>query len=167
MTPPVLDEAPAAVELIAAGQNPSRDGPPPPDTSARPIIVAVDGSPGALAAAESGARLARQTAAPLVLVYVRERPRGWIGEPYHQRRLDAEMAIGEAALARARAAAERHGADISTEILEGAPARRIREFAEARDARTVVVGTRRRRLTRSVSQKIIRDSKRPVLVAAA
>jgi nucleotide-binding universal stress UspA family protein len=132
-----------------------------------PVVVAVDGSAGAMAAVEAGARWARQTEAPLVLVYVRTGPPRWMGEPYYQRRLDAEMSAARATLARAREAAEAHGVEASTEVLEGVPARRIREFAEVRGARTVVVGTRRRRFKRSVSRRVVRESTRPVLVAAA
>ena len=64
----------------------------------RPIIVAVDGSPAAAAAVQAAVRLARDLTAPLVFVYVRRGPSSALGEPYYQRRLDAEMRAGRRAL---------------------------------------------------------------------
>jgi MFS transporter, ACDE family, multidrug resistance protein len=165
MTTLAPNEAPAAEDPIAVGPNASPPRARGSRASVRPIVVAVDASPGALAAADAGARLARETAAPVILLHVRPGPPVWMGEPYYQRRLDAEMAVAGAALALALDALKRQGVDASTEILEGAPAKRIGEFAEARDARAVVVGTRRRRLRPSVLQKVVRASRRPVLVA--
>jgi nucleotide-binding universal stress UspA family protein len=52
------------------------------------------------------------------------------------------------------------------EILEGDAATRIVEFAQARNARLLVVGQRRRRLRPSVSRRVIRAAKQPVVVAA-
>ena len=169
MRMPVLDEAPIAVDLIARGPASYRGDrvAPDDDAPARPIVAAIDASPGATRVAEAAARLARQSASPLALVYVRAGPPSWLGAPYYQRRLDEEMAVGRDALARAVSAAAREGVEATSEILEGSPARRVRELAEARDARMIVVGSRDRRLKRSVSQKVIRDSRRPVLVAAA
>jgi nucleotide-binding universal stress UspA family protein len=51
------------------------------------------------------------------------------------------------------------------EILEGAPRRRIVEFARSRGARFVVVGSRRRKLGRSISRGVARAAGRPVVVA--
>jgi nucleotide-binding universal stress UspA family protein len=50
-------------------------------------------------------------------------------------------------------------------ILEGSPRRRIPEFARDRGARLVVVGSRARRLGRSVSSGVVRTAGRPVVVA--
>jgi nucleotide-binding universal stress UspA family protein len=128
-------------------------------------VAAVDGTPAGVAAADAAARLARQVRAPLVLVYVRTGPPGWLGKPYFQRRLDREMEAASAALGAAQAAAARHGVVAESEVLEGRPARRIREFAEDRNARLVVLGSRDRRLKRSVSRRVIESAERPVLVA--
>jgi nucleotide-binding universal stress UspA family protein len=117
-----------------------------------------------LGTAQTAARMAREAAAPLVFVYVRTGPPTWLGKPYYQKRLNAQMAEGLRALEASVTVARREGVDAEAEVIEGAPARRIREFADSRDARLVVVGARRRRLRKSVSRKVIRDSGRPVLV---
>jgi nucleotide-binding universal stress UspA family protein len=161
----LLDNAPTTGDLRDSGRTHERPTPHPRRHPPRPVVVAVDDSPGAIHAAEAGARLGRDLGAPVVLVYVREGPPSWMGEPYYQRRLDAETAAGSAVLERAREVARRESSEISTEILEGSPARRIPEFAAARNARAVVVGTRRRRWKRSVSQEVIRGAGRPVVVA--
>jgi nucleotide-binding universal stress UspA family protein len=130
-----------------------------------PIVVAVDSSQATEAAAQAGVRLARELDAPLVFVYVRRGPWSWLGAPYHQRRLDAEMSTGRRALSEALAIAERAGVSATAEQLTGRPARRVVEFARLRGARLVVLGSRRRRLGRSVSRDVIRGADRPVLVA--
>jgi nucleotide-binding universal stress UspA family protein len=135
--------------------------------SAPPIIAVVDGSAAGRVAAGTAARLAREASAPLVLVYVRTGPPNWLGRPYFQRRLDQEMDTGRAVLADALKAAEREGVIATVEILEGKPARRVRELAELRDARMLVVGTRRRRLRPSISRRLVRRSRLPVLVVPA
>jgi nucleotide-binding universal stress UspA family protein len=133
---------------------------------AAPIVVAVDNSRATEAAAQSGVRLARELGAPLVFVYVRRRPWSGLGEPYYQRRLDAELSAERSVLDDALAIAKRAGVSASAEQLAGTPARRVVEFARLRGARLVVLGSRRRRLGRSVSRAVIRGADRPVLVAA-
>jgi nucleotide-binding universal stress UspA family protein len=135
------------------------------EPDAAPIVVGVDDSPAAAAAARAAVRLAQGLAAPLVFVYVRRGPSSALGKPYYQRRLDAEMRAARRALDHALAAAERAGVPATGEQLEGNPARRVVEFARDRGARLVVLGSRRPRLGRSVSRKVIRSADRPVLVA--
>jgi nucleotide-binding universal stress UspA family protein len=130
-----------------------------------PIVVAVDNSRATEAAAQSGVRLARELGAPLVFVYVRRGPWSGLGAPYHQRRLDVELSAGRSAIDEALAIAERAGVSATAEQLAGNPARRLVEFARLRGARLVVLGSRRRRLGRSVSRAVIRGADRPVLVA--
>ena len=77
--------------------------------SARPVVVAVDDSPAAGAAVRDGVRLAGDLAAPLVFVYVRRGPSTSLGEPYYQRRLDAEMQIGDRAIAASSCMGRPHG----------------------------------------------------------
>ena len=117
------------------------------------------------AAVRDGVRLAGDLAAPVVFVYVRRGPSATLGEPYYQRRLDAEMRIGDGAIAAGIAAARRAGVRASGEQLHGTTARRLEEFARLRDARLIVVGARRRWLGRSVSRAVIRRADRPVVVA--
>jgi nucleotide-binding universal stress UspA family protein len=132
---------------------------------AAPIVVAVDTSRAAAAAAQDAVHLAQELDAPLVFVYVRRGPSSALGEPYYQRRLDAEMRTGRRALNDALAVAERAGVPATGEQLAGHPARRVVEFARMRNAQLVVLGSRRRRLGRSVSRHVIRSADRPVLVA--
>jgi nucleotide-binding universal stress UspA family protein len=139
--------------------------PPREKQSAAPIVVAVDNTSAAVAAADAGVRLARDLKAPVVFVYVRRGPSSAFGEPYYQRRLDAEMRAGRRALDDALAVAERAGVPATAEQLAGNPARRVVEFARLRGAPLVVLGSRRRRLGRSVSRDVIRSADRPVIVA--
>jgi hypothetical protein len=62
--------------------------------------------------------LAGDLAAPVVFVYVRCGPSAAVGEPYYQRRLDAEMRIGDRAIAAGIAAARRAGVPASGEQLQ-------------------------------------------------
>jgi nucleotide-binding universal stress UspA family protein len=130
-----------------------------------PVVVGIDESRAAAVAARDAVRLAHELAAPLVFVYVRRGPSSALGEPYHQRRLDAEMRAGRRAVNDALAYAERAGVPATGEELAGNPARRVVEFARMRGARLVVLGSRRRRLGRSVSRDVIRSADRPVLVS--
>jgi nucleotide-binding universal stress UspA family protein len=134
---------------------------------ADPIVVAVDNTRAAAEATRAAVGLARELMAPLVFVYVRRGPSAAFGEPHFQRRLDAQMRKGRRALEKALAVAERAGVPATGEELAGHPARRVVEFARLRRARLVVLGTRRRRLGRSISRDVIRSADRPVLVTGA
>jgi nucleotide-binding universal stress UspA family protein len=132
-----------------------------------PVVAAVDASASGAAAARTAIAAAERLGAPVVFVYVRRGPSSILGEPYHQRRLDAEIFAAKRALGTALAAAERAGVAASGEELAGSPARQLVEFARLRGARLVVLGSRRRRFGRSVSRRVIRAADRPVLVAGA
>ena len=151
--------------LNFAPSGPEAFRPAPTQPEAAPIVVAVDKSRAAAAAVRAGVRLAKDLAAPVVFVYVRRGPSSALGEPYHQRRLDAEMASGRRALTDALAVAEESGVPATGEQLAGNPARRVLEFARLRGARLVVLGSRQRHLRRSVARGVIRTADRPVLVA--
>jgi len=133
---------------------------------AAPLVAAVDGSPASLAAVEEAISLARDLDAPLVFAYVRREPRGYPGAPYYQRQLTGAMGRARRALDHAVGMAAGAGIDAEAEILEGNPRRRIVEFAHDRGAQMVIVGSRRRRLSRSVSRGVARAADRPVMVAA-
>ena len=130
-----------------------------------PIVAAVDGSAASRAAVETAVRLAAEMDAPLVFVYVRSGPPGFLGTPVYQRRLSAAMAPARGVLDRAVRIAARANVEATGEILEGSPGKRILEFARKRGARLVVVGRRRRRLGRSVSCAVVRTAQGPVVVA--
>jgi nucleotide-binding universal stress UspA family protein len=133
-----------------------------------PIVAAVDASASGAAAAGTAIPIARRHSAPVVFVYVRDGPSSILGEPYYQRRLDAETASAKRALGDALAAAERAGVTASGEVLDGPPAHRLVEFTHLRGARLVVLGPpRRRRFRRSVSRRVLRAADRPVMVADA
>ena len=135
------------------------------ETGAAPIIVGVDGTASGVAATHTAASLASELGAPLVLVSVRQWPSSTLGEPYYQRRLDAELSAAKRELSAALATAEAAGVPASTEILHGAPARQLSELARYRRARLIVLGPKRTRIGRSVSRRVIRTSDRAVVVA--
>ena len=135
------------------------------DVTNAPIVAAVDGAPASRAAIDTAIRLGRELGAPVTFVYVRRGPASLWGNPTYQRRLSAELTRARRALNRALNSAERAGIAAEAEILEGKPRRRILEFARDRGARLVVVGSRGRRLRRSVSSGVARTSERPVVVA--
>ena len=130
-----------------------------------PIVAAVDGSAASRAAIGEAVRLAVELVAPIVFVYVRRGPALFFGGPVYQRRLTRQMTRARSALDRALAVADSAGAPAGGEILEGSPKRRIAELARDRGARLIVVGSRRRKLGRSVSTGVIRTAGRPVIVA--
>jgi len=134
-------------------------------SSAAPIIAAVDGSAASEAAIETAMRLAGEMKTRIVFVYVRRGPAGFLGAPVYERRLTAKMKKGRRVLDRALRFAARAGVIAEGELLEGAPGRRIAEFARDRDARLVVVGSRRRKLGRSISCVVVRAAGSPVVVA--
>jgi len=135
------------------------------DIGAAPIVAAIELET-ADATAEAAARLAGELGAPLVFVTVRPRPPAVLGDPFYQRRLTRDLFRSRKALDAALAAAARHGVMSYGEILEGHAANEIVEFAAARKARMVVVGTRGRRFMPSVSRRVIGHAERPVVLAA-
>jgi nucleotide-binding universal stress UspA family protein len=130
-----------------------------------PIIAAIDGSPAGWSARDTAVRLALELNAPLTFVYVRRGPAGFLGTPVFERRLTRKMAEARRVLDHALRGAARAGVEAEGEILEGSPPKRIVEFASDRSARLIVIGSRRRRLGRSVSCAVVRAARRPVLVA--
>jgi nucleotide-binding universal stress UspA family protein len=135
------------------------------DVANGPIVAAVDGSPASRVAIDTAIRLGRELGSPLTFVYVRRGPASIWGSPIYQRRLTGELVRARRALNRALNSAERAGITAEAEILEGKPRRRILEFARDRGASYVVVGSRGRRLRRSVSSGVARTSERPVVVS--
>jgi nucleotide-binding universal stress UspA family protein len=159
------DPTPLQEQLATARSGTDSHGPRRIEPDAAPIVVAVDNTRAARAAAHAAVRLAGDLAAPLVFVYVRRGPSSALGRPSYQRRLDSEMRAGRRSLDAALAIAARAGVPATGEEIAGRPARRVVEFARVRGARLVVLGSRRRRLGRSVAGGVIRSADRPVLVA--
>jgi nucleotide-binding universal stress UspA family protein len=130
-----------------------------------PIVAAVDSSAASRVAVGEAVRLGLELDAPIVFVYVRRGPARFFGAPVYQRRLTEEMARARRVLDGALAVAASAGVQAEAEVIEGSPGRRIPEFARDREARLVVVGSRKRKRGRSVSSAVVRAAGRPVVVA--
>lgn len=135
------------------------------DIDVSPIVAAIDGTDASQVAVDEAVRLGKDLDAPVVFIHVRRGPSGYLGEPVFQRRLTKKMKYGRRALERAISVAARAGVPAEGKILEGSPTRRIAEFATDRGARLVVIGSRKRRIKRSVSSGMVRSAKQPVVVA--
>ena len=136
------------------------------------LLIATDGSDAAHAAVEEGLALAHELEARVLFVYVKPRPSSMLGEPFYQRKLTQNGAEARAAIDEAMTAADHWGVESDWEILEGEPSVEIVAFADERDADLIVVGSRGRgavagTLLGSVSQSVVHDADRPVLVARA
>jgi nucleotide-binding universal stress UspA family protein len=138
-----------------------------PENAVPPIVAAIDGSSASERAVEASIRFARRLNAPIVFVYVRRGPANFLGSPEYQRRLTSKMADARKVLDGALKTAADAGVNAEAEILEGSPQRRIAEFAKHRGAQLVVLGSRRRKLGRSVSSGVARAADRPVVVTPA
>jgi nucleotide-binding universal stress UspA family protein len=130
-----------------------------------PIVAAIDESSASRGVVETAVKLAAELNASLVFVYVRRGPPGFLGRPFFQRNLTAKMTRARRSLDRALRVAAQAGVDAEGEILEGAPRKRILQLASDRDARLIVVGSRRRRFSRNVSRGVLRAAEWPVVVA--
>jgi nucleotide-binding universal stress UspA family protein len=133
------------------------------------VVVGYDGSPPADQALAYAARRAR-SGGRVVVVHAFEPTPDWLGSPYYQRALDARQSHGRELL---RALEERSdlGAELTTSLLEGPPARAIVAAADARDADEIVIGSRGfgavRGVLGSVSHAILHEAERPVVVIPA
>jgi nucleotide-binding universal stress UspA family protein len=118
----------------------------------RTLVIATDGSPSAREAVAFGLGLAHELDAAVVFAHV---ACGHGGE-----RLPLEEAT---------ASARSRGVSATTEVLVGDPADEIVAYADSIDADAIVVGTRGHggiagALLGSVSQRVLCDARRPVLV---
>ncbi len=134
------------------------------------LVIATDGSSGAREALDTGLGLARESGALVTFVYVRHKPLPVLGAPFYQRSLGNEFQHARSALAEAEALAAEAGVQSESEILEGQPAERVIELAQARNAGLIVVGSRGRggitgALLGSVSTEVVRKADRSVLVS--
>jgi len=115
------------------------------------LVIATDGSPSAREAVAFGVGLAQALDAAVVFAHV------------------APADVDCALLAEAEASAISRGVRATTEVLVGDPADEIVAYADSIDADAIVVGTRGHggiagALLGSVSQRVLCDARRPVLV---
>ena len=134
------------------------------------LIVGVDGSEGSRAAVDEAIGLAGDLDATVTFVFVRKPPSGWLGDPYYQRALTANLAHARRAVAAAVETATNAGIEAGAEILEGDPANELVSLADNRDADMIVVGSRgygalAGAVLGSVSQAVSQHANRPVVVA--
>lgn len=136
----------------------------------REIVIATDGSAGAFVAVEQGVWLAKMLDAKVTLVAVARTPLAVLGDPYYQRALTADLTKARTAIADAILSAQERHVPYETEVLQGSPAEKILEVAQARGADLIVIGSRGRgavtgAVLGSVSSDVVHRSDRPVLVA--
>lgn len=134
------------------------------------ILIATDGSDGANLALDEGLGLAAETGADALVVYVRSRPASFLGAPYYQDVLVEEARHARAVIANAKLHATRFDVEVDYEVLEGAPVDAILGLARSRDVDLIVVGSRglgtvRSLVLGSVSNALVHQADRPVLVA--
>lgn len=133
------------------------------------ILIAVDGSQIALAAARRGTALARFCGAEVLLCHCRRHVPEFLGEPYYQRVLDAALNEAESLLLPLREILS--GSEVSFEerVLAGDAARGIVEAAQLEQCDLIVMGTRglsdfEGLLLGSVTHKVLVTAPCPVLV---
>ena len=135
----------------------------------RTIIVGYDGSDEARAAFAVAIDRSRPTDT-LVVVHATAPAWNWLGTPYYERAVAENHAAAERVLDEMRPIAGQIETHVEFEVLEGPPAEVLARMAESRDAAEIVVGSRGlgriRGALGSVSQQLLRDAVRPVLVVS-
>jgi nucleotide-binding universal stress UspA family protein len=134
------------------------------------IVIATDGSDAAAHALQQGFALAAETGAGVAVVHVRRTPSTVLGTPYYQEALEDSSLEAEAVMLDARLHASRYGIDADYEVIGGDPSEAIVDFAQARDADLIVIGSRglgrvAGAILGSVSSAVVHHADRPVLVA--
>ncbi|MGH3080380.1 MAG: universal stress protein [Gaiellaceae bacterium] len=136
------------------------------------ILIATDGSPGAGVALEQGFQLAADVGAKATVVYARQAPTSFLGAPYYQEVITEAAQHARGVIVDAKLYATRHNIDVAYEVIEGDPVESILRVAKSRDVDLIVVGSRglgavRGLVLGSVSNAILHQADRPVLVAKA
>jgi nucleotide-binding universal stress UspA family protein len=140
-----------------------------PDRPTRPRtrIVGYDGSEEARVAFAVAIDRS-QTSDTIVVVHATSPASSWLGDPYYSHVVERIHDKAERVLDELRPIAEQVETPIEFEVLEGPPAEVLIRAASLRDADEIVVGSRGlgrlRGALGSVSQELLRDAARPVLV---
>ena len=141
----------------------------------RKFLLATDGSESARKAVDATIEFARLSGAKIYAVYVIDRSI-YSSVPEDQEWEEAMYAqfreLGEEAVSYVEKTARDAGLQVESILLEGHPAEEILSFAEKQDADMIVVGSLgktdvERFLLGSVSEKVVRNAKVPVLVVRA
>jgi nucleotide-binding universal stress UspA family protein len=135
-------------------------------TDSPTIVVGYDG----LKPSRHAVEVAAQRAGPegtVVVLHVTEPISSWMGRPYR------DLALEEQHMAAQRAFSELANYDLGRativpEVIEGSPAEALIRVAQGRDAREIVVGSRRlgriRAMLGSVSHRVLARADRPVVI---
>jgi nucleotide-binding universal stress UspA family protein len=140
-----------------------------PDQGIKPrtVVVGYDGSDEARAAVAVAIDRA-QPSDRIVLVHATAPASNWLGTPYYDRAVAQIHATAERVLDEMRPIAEQVETPIEFSVLEGSPAEVLIRAAVVRNADEIVVGSRGlgpiRGALGSVSQELLREAARPVLV---
>lgn len=134
------------------------------------MLIATDGSSGAGHALDEGLSLAAKLGAEVIVVYVRQSPASLLGAPYYQDVITDEARYSRAITTDAKLYATRYDVDVDYEVVEGDPVEAILTLARSRDVDLIVVGSRglgtvKSLVLGSVSNAILHQADRPVLVA--
>ena len=139
----------------------------------RKIMVATDGSEYVKKAVNTAVEIAKLSGAKIYAVYVVTSGGYTIGHPRDigwEESMKKELSIeGKEATAYVETVGKAANIEVESVILEGSPADQIVDFAEQKDIDLIVMGTLgktgiRRFLLGSVTQNVVRHSKKAVLV---
>jgi nucleotide-binding universal stress UspA family protein len=135
----------------------------------RTVVVGYDGSDESRAAVAVAIDRA-QPSDRIVLVHATAPASNWLGTPYYGLEVAKIHDAAERVLDEMRPIAEQVETPIEFSVLEGSPAEAIIRAAAVRDADEIVVGSRGlgriRGALGSVSQELLREAARPVLVVS-
>lgn len=135
----------------------------------RTVIVGYDGSDEARAAFAVAIDRAQPSDA-IVVVHATTPASSWLGTPHYDRAVVEIHRVAARVLDEVRPIAEQVEMRIEFEVLEGRAAEALTRAAAARDADEIIVGSRGlgrlRGALGSVSQELLREAARPVLVVS-
>jgi nucleotide-binding universal stress UspA family protein len=133
------------------------------------ILLAFDGSPHSVRAAQTAAEIARCHPGLLRIVVTYDRIPAYLGEPNMQVIITAQLEDAETQMKKAQEIVGEIPGELSTEILEGPTAEAILQIAETRKCDLIVMGSRglgslAGLLLGSQSQKVVSHATCPVLI---